>query len=150
MKNPRQEKVCSVDASEKINSSGQANPENASFAMKSETKGSDVVGNKIANDPPSVKILGKRQSDDAEVFCAVKKRVLESDIGSAKASTSSGTAAISRDSSFKLLDRGKAKPTQHSSSVTERAHDTATSPSGSRLHTSQGNNQSWNNRFWSL
>ncbi|XP_027159396.1 uncharacterized protein LOC113760860 isoform X2 [Coffea eugenioides] len=138
MKNPRQEKVCSVDASEKINSSGQANPENASFAMKSETKGSDVVGNKIANDPPSVKILGKRQSDDAEVFCAVKKRVLESDIGSAKVSTSSGAAAISCDSSFKLLDRGKAKPTQHSSSVTVSAHDTATSPSGSRLHTSQG------------
>lgn len=137
MKNQRQEKACSADASEKINSSGQANPDNSNFSTKSEAKGSDVGGNRTSNDPPNMKNLGKRCLDDTEVSRAAKKRVVESDFCSAKISTSSGIAAISRDSSFKRLDRGKAKPIQHPSSGTLSAHDTATSPaSGSQL---QGN-----------
>ncbi|KAL3521770.1 hypothetical protein ACH5RR_019919 [Cinchona calisaya] len=139
MKNLRQEKVCSFDGSGKINSFGKENPEFANLFTKYEDKGSDVVGNRTGNDPLSEKLLGKRHSDDAEVSCTAKKRVLEPDICSAKVPTSSGIGVISRDSSFKHLGGGKAKPSQHSSAGTLSAHDIATSPaSGSRLHTPQG------------
>lgn len=140
MKNQRQEKVCSVDGNEKIISSVPANPENANFFTKSEAKGFDILGSRSGNDSLSVKILGKRHSDDTEVPCVAKKRVLESDIGSTKVSTSSGTAAISHDSLFMQLHKWKAKPIQHSSSGTLSAHDTVTSPSSSRVDTPQGSN----------
>lgn len=137
IENQKQDKVSTADGNEKCNS-GHANPEKSSYSMKSEAKGSNDEGTKSSKDPSGGKISAKRHIEDAEVSSAAKKRIVEPNYGSTKTSMSNCGATLSRDSSFKHLDKGRIKPAQHSSTCTVVAHESAESPSGLRLQTSQG------------
>lgn len=137
IENQKQGKVSSGNGNEKC-SSGHANPEKSSYSMKSEAKGSNDEGTKASKDSSGGKFSSKRHIEDAEVSSTAKKRVIEPNYSSTKTSKSNGAAALSRDSSFKHLDRGRIKPTQHSSTSTLVAPESAESPSGLRMQTPQG------------
>ncbi|KAL8534784.1 hypothetical protein ACS0TY_010715 [Phlomoides rotata] len=127
----RQEKIGRVDKNEKNNSSGQASENlNSSDVEDRRTKSSTKVAPKRLRD-----------DDDAEVSSIIKKPALESIVGSPKTSNSSKIAALSRESSFKNLDRGKLQPPHHSSSETVPINGTAESAksaSDPRLHNFRG------------
>lgn len=128
----------SADGNEKC-SSGHANPEKSSYSLKSEAKGSNDEGTKASKDSSGGKFSAKRHIEDAEVSSAAKKRVIEPNYSSTKTPKSNGGAALSRDSSFKHLDKGRIKPTQHSSTSTLVAPESAESPSsGLRMQTPRG------------
>lgn len=59
-----------------------------------------------------------------EVASASKRQALEGSFGSPKSSSPSRTAALSRDGSFKGLDKGKVKPARQTSFVTHSSVDT--------------------------
>lgn len=102
----RQEKIGKMDKNEKNNSSGQASENlNSSDIEDRRTKSSTRIAPKRPRD-----------DDDAEVSSIIKKPALESIVGSPKTSNSGRIAALSRESSFKNLDRGKLQSPHHSSS----------------------------------
>lgn len=55
-------------------------------------------------------VSGKRLSDNIEVAPAAKRQALESSIGSPKTSSPKRLVPLSRESSFKSLDKSKVKP----------------------------------------
>lgn len=125
----RQEKIARMDKNEKNNSSDQAS-ENLNSSEDRRTKSST----KIAPKRP-------RDDDDAEVSSKIKKPALESVVGSPKTSNSNRIAALSRESSFKNLDRGKLQSPHHSSSETVPINGTAElakPASDPRLHNVRG------------
>ncbi|KAL2518515.1 Uncharacterized protein Adt_14762 [Abeliophyllum distichum] len=132
MSNQRQDKIGRIDGNEKNNSCGQASSENInSFDVEvNRTKGCS-----------NVKTCGKRPRDDNEVSSVAKKPAIESIMGSPRKSNSSKTAALSRESSFKNLDRGRKQPINHSSSATLPVNDTlesACSALDPRIQSSRG------------
>ncbi|CAA3027488.1 uncharacterized protein LOC111399148 isoform X3 [Olea europaea subsp. europaea] len=132
MSNQRQDKIGWIDGNEKNNSCGQASSENKiSF---------DVEGNRTEG-CSDMKTCGKRPRDDNEVSFMAKKPAIESIMGSPRNSNSSKTAALSRESSFKNLDKGRTQPVNLSSSATLPVNDTlesaCTSPD-SRIQASRG------------
>lgn len=143
IKNQKQDIVGIVDAVENTQSSAQAGTENANLCVNSDAKASDNDGNKTSKDRTSVKVSGKRHAEEPEVSSAAKKQAVEQTMGSPKTSSPSRIGALSRDSSFKNLDRGKAKSVHqfHSGprSIDDTA-ETACSPTkGPRLQTPRGN-----------
>ncbi|CAI9755296.1 unnamed protein product [Fraxinus pennsylvanica] len=110
--NQRQDKIGKIDEKEKNNSFGQASSENINTFD---------VGKKGCS---NMKTCGKRPRDENEVSSVAKKPAIESIMASPRNSSSSKTAALSRESSFKNLDRGRMRPINHSSSATLPVNDT--------------------------
>ncbi|CAI9785545.1 unnamed protein product [Fraxinus pennsylvanica] len=132
MSNQKQDKIGRIDGNEKNNSCGQSSSENIiSF---------DVEGNRTKG-CSNMRTCGKRPRDDNEVSSMAKKPAIESIMGSPRNSNPSKTAALSRESSFKNLDKGRMQPIYHSSSATLQVNDTPESACAApdpRIQTSRG------------
>lgn len=100
----------------------------------------DVDSLKAETDSSHVKLPRKRKADDAEVSSVAKRQVLESTVRSPRTLSPRRVDVLSRDSSFKNLDRGKVKPA-HQVPTTLQTGNSATQVAGpldARLHTSRG------------
>ncbi|XP_022866085.1 tyrosine-protein kinase BAZ1B-like [Olea europaea var. sylvestris] len=132
MSNRRQGKIGKIDGNEKNNSFGQATSENINSF--------DVEGNRTKG-CSNMKTCGKRPRDENEVSSVAKKPAIESIMTSPRNSSSNKTAALSRENSFKNLDRGRMQPINHSSSATLPVNDTLESARTAldpRIQTSRG------------
>ncbi|CAA2963339.1 uncharacterized protein LOC111399148 isoform X1 [Olea europaea subsp. europaea] len=132
MSNRRQGKIGKIDGNEKNNSFGQASSENINSF--------DVEGNRTKG-CSNMKTCGKRPRDENEVSSVAKKPAIESIMTSPRNSSSNKTAALSRENSFKNLDRGRMQPINHSSSATLPVNDTLESARTAldpRIQTSRG------------
>jgi hypothetical protein len=94
----------------------------------------------------STQSSGKRQAETIELVPIPKRQATESSLASPKSCSPSRIAALSRDTSFKSLDKGKVKTAHQtyfgnrlSIDVQETAHP---SLNGSRVQTPKGKNQS--------
>lgn len=113
---------------------------NADLCGKLDGLDTDAKNIKAKKDSSHVKFSRKREADDAEVSSAAKRQVFESKIRSPNVS-SPRRAGLSRDSSFKNLDRERVKPAyqippgvQTGKSTPEVAYPSL----DARLHTSRG------------
>ncbi|KAG8649945.1 hypothetical protein MANES_08G161100v8 [Manihot esculenta] len=96
--------------------------EECKLAEETEIQKQDAEGKRI--NKASAQISGKRHVEITEVASASKRQALEGSFGSPKSSSPSRTAALSRDGSFKGLDKGKVKPARQTSFVTHSSVDT--------------------------
>lgn len=140
IKDPKQDTIVTVDGNDKNQSSGQANALDTNLFVKLDKKDSNVEGNKTCRDMQSGKASSKRHAENTEVASTVKRQALETNLGSPKASSPSKiAAALSRDLSFRSLDKGKLKSAhQLSSGTTSDTSKAPFSPKGPRMQTSQG------------
>ncbi|EYU19754.1 hypothetical protein MIMGU_mgv1a000792mg [Erythranthe guttata] len=132
VRNGRQEKMGKADEKEKNNSSGEASSE---YANSSDAEGRRNKG--------SVRTPCKRHRDDdgIEVSSVGKKPALETIVGSPKTSNPSKTAALSRETSLKNLDKGRLQSSHHSVPDTVPVNEiteTAGTPSDRRGHNFRG------------
>ncbi|RDY10635.1 hypothetical protein CR513_04795, partial [Mucuna pruriens] len=79
-------------------------------AEENENKRLDVEDKKMVEVSSTSQVSGKRLSDNIEVVPAAKRQALESSTGSPKTSSPKRLAPLSRESSFKSLDKSKVKP----------------------------------------
>ncbi|XP_020230062.1 uncharacterized protein LOC109810880 isoform X2 [Cajanus cajan] len=79
-------------------------------AEENENKRSDVEDQKMVEAGSTSQVSGKRLSDNIEVAPAAKRQALESSTGSPKMSSPKKLVPLSRESSFKSLDKSKVKP----------------------------------------
>ncbi|KAK1392085.1 PHD-type domain-containing protein [Heracleum sosnowskyi] len=123
--------------------------QNVGLSEKLNGLDTDVDSIKAETDTSHLKLSRKRKADDAEVSSVAKRQVLESTVRSPRTSSPRRVDVLSRDSSFKNLDRGKVKPAldgkvkpAHQVPTTLQTGNTATEVAGpldARLHTSRGN-----------
>lgn len=113
--------------------------------FKIDFKGSDAEEKKMHK--TSTQNSGKRHAETIEVTSASKRPAIETSLGSPKSSSPSRIAALSRDSSFKSLDKGKVKPAHQTSfgnlssiDIPEIARSSSTGP---RLQTPKGKKNSF-------
>ncbi|KAK7253141.1 hypothetical protein RIF29_37598 [Crotalaria pallida] len=78
-------------------------------------KSEDVEDKKTLKVSSTSQVSGKRISENIEVAPAAKRQALESSTGSPKMSSPKKLAQLSRESSFKSLDKGKVKPIHYQS-----------------------------------
>ncbi|TKY71134.1 Bromodomain adjacent to zinc finger domain protein 1A [Spatholobus suberectus] len=79
-------------------------------AEENENKRLDVDDKKMVEVSSTSQVAGKRLSDNIEVAPAAKRQALESNTGSPKTSSPKRLIPLSRESSFKSLDKSKMKP----------------------------------------
>ncbi|KAG4386225.1 hypothetical protein AAZX31_11G008600 [Glycine max] len=79
-------------------------------AEENEKKRLDVDDKKMVEVSSTSQVSGKRLSDNIEVAPAAKRQALESSTGSPKTSSPKRLVPVSRESSFKSLDKSKVKP----------------------------------------
>ncbi|XP_047181245.1 uncharacterized protein LOC124847732 [Vigna umbellata] len=79
-------------------------------AEENENKKPDVEDKKIVEVSSTSQVTGKRLSDNIEVAPAAKRQALESSTGSPKTSSPKRLVPLSRESSFKSLNKSKVKP----------------------------------------
>ncbi|XP_052193581.1 uncharacterized protein LOC127802002 isoform X2 [Diospyros lotus] len=140
IKKSNQDKIAAVDGNDANQSPGLASALNTNLPVKFDKKDSDQEGNKTNKEMLSVKASVKRHAENIEVSPAVKRQALES-TASPKTSSPSRISALSRDSSFRNLDKGKVKPARQLSTGTSSINDTseaAFSSPGPKIQTSQG------------
>ncbi|OMP03376.1 Zinc finger, PHD-type, partial [Corchorus capsularis] len=109
---------------------------------ENQKQGSDAEG-KRANKLGSIaQNLGKRHAENQEGASALKRQAVETNMASPKSLSPSRVASLSREGSFKNLDRGKARPSPQISLGNHSGNDmpeAARSPtSGPRLQTPKG------------
>ena len=81
----------------------------------------------------SAHVSSKRLVENIELAPPAKRQALETSLGSPKSSSPNRVAALSRDSSFKNLDRERLRPVQQTSSGKQSTNDmleSARSPVG--------------------
>ncbi|KAL9327883.1 hypothetical protein ACSQ67_002886 [Phaseolus vulgaris] len=111
-------------------------------AEENENKKPDVEDKKIVEVSSTSQVSGKRLSDNIEVAPAAKRQALESSTGSPKTSSPKRLVPLSRESSFKTLNKSKVKtglpiPSRNNSGGSDT--ETARSPSiGPRGQTPKG------------
>ncbi|KAF8380693.1 hypothetical protein HHK36_028183 [Tetracentron sinense] len=115
--------------------SGSTGTVNSKLLVKLDIKESDVEGSRTNKVSSSSHISAKRHADNLEVASAAKRQALETKVGSPKVSSSSKETILSRDCSFKNLDKGKVMPTHKvpsfRGSFTNKTLETAHSPTTS-------------------
>lgn len=118
---------------------------NTHSLVNSDAKESDFEGNLDIRVGASTDIGSKRPLDNAETASLAKRQALETSLGSPKAISSTRmVASLTKESSFKNLDKGKVRPVHQvslaSNSVgNDCAVETARSPTTvSRLQTPKG------------
>ncbi|GKV07428.1 hypothetical protein SLEP1_g19208 [Rubroshorea leprosula] len=105
-------------------------------------QGSDVEGKRVDKPGSSRQNSGKRLAENLEGAPAAKRQTIETNIGSPKSSSPSRVAALSRESSFKSIDKGKMRPSSHmflgNHSNNDMSEATRSPTSGSKLQESKG------------
>ncbi|XP_031257241.1 uncharacterized protein LOC116115221 isoform X3 [Pistacia vera] len=87
----------------------------------------------------STQSFGKRQAENLEPAAAAKRLAVETSLGPTKSSSPTRAASLSRDSSFKSIDKGKVKPASFGNISSNDVSETARSPTGLLLQTPKGN-----------
>ncbi|XWS58009.1 hypothetical protein CRYUN_Cryun09bG0222200 [Craigia yunnanensis] len=109
---------------------------------ESQKQGLDTEGKKENKLSSSTQSLGKRHAENQEGASALKRQAVETNIGSPKSLSPSRISALSREGSFKNLDRAKLRPSPQISLSNHSGNDvpeTVRSPtSGPRLQTPKG------------
>ena len=105
-------------------------------------QGMDAEGKKPNKLSSSTQSLGKRHAENIEGALALKRQAVETNIGSPKSLSPSRVSALSREGSFKNLDKGKVRPSPQISLGNHSGNDmpeTVRSPTfGPRLQTPKG------------
>ncbi|XAR56691.1 hypothetical protein NMG60_11037266 [Bertholletia excelsa] len=122
-KSLKQDKSGAVDGNDKNQSSGLASTLSTDLFVKLDKKDSDFEGTKKSKDAMVTKASGKRPAENIEVASAVKRQALDPTLSSPKTSSPSRVAALSRDLSFRNLDKGKVKPAYQLSSGTSSSNN---------------------------
>ncbi|XP_048236196.1 uncharacterized protein LOC8272795 isoform X3 [Ricinus communis] len=114
--------------------------EECKLAEETENQKQDAEG-RIMN-KESIQSSMKRPAETIEVALASKRQAIESSFGSPKSSSPTRTAALSRDSSFKGLDKGKVKLAHQTASANHSSMDISETARSSyivpRLQTTKG------------
>ncbi|XP_020534377.1 uncharacterized protein LOC105632478 isoform X2 [Jatropha curcas] len=113
--------------------------EECKLAEETENQKQDAEGKKSSR--AGAQSSSKRLFETIEVASASKRLAIDTSFGSPKSSSPSKIAALSRDSSFKGLDKGKVKPAHQTSLANHSTIDSpeiARSPIGPRLRTPKG------------
>ncbi|XP_061352506.1 protein PARALOG OF AIPP2-like isoform X2 [Gastrolobium bilobum] len=84
--------------------------EECKYAEETANQRLDVEEKIIHKVSSTSQICGKRPSESVEVATSSKRQALESSTGSPKSSSPKRIVSLSRESSFKSLDKGKVKP----------------------------------------
>ncbi|MED6182964.1 hypothetical protein PIB30_033566 [Stylosanthes scabra] len=90
--------------------------EECKYAEETEKQGLDVEEKKVHKVSSTAQISGKRPSESEELAKTGKKQALESSKGSPKGSSPKKIFPLSRESSFKNIDKGKLK-SDHQASI---------------------------------
>ncbi|XP_010270007.1 PREDICTED: uncharacterized protein LOC104606480 isoform X2 [Nelumbo nucifera] len=118
--------------SERSQNSGGASTVSSKMMMKVELKAPDSEGNRSAKVISSSLLSVKRHLDNSEVASAEKRQAFDTSVGSPKASSPSKKPLLSRESSFKSLDKGKVKTihkvASFGSHFANNSHEIAHSP----------------------
>ncbi|XP_043694690.1 uncharacterized protein LOC122645453 isoform X2 [Telopea speciosissima] len=105
---------------------------------KLEVKDTHAEGSKMSS---SHLLPAKRKSDNIEIASSAKRQALETSVGSPTTSSPGRKAVLSRESSFKNLDKGKVKPSQqmplYGNHTANNSQDTADSPTTSGQNSSR-------------
>ncbi|KAF5749254.1 hypothetical protein HS088_TW04G01219 [Tripterygium wilfordii] len=88
--------------------------EECKIAEESESQKQDAEVERVNKASPSIPNSGDKHAENLEVASASRRQAIEANIVSPKSSSPHRTATLSRDSSFKNLDKGKVRPTQKS------------------------------------
>lgn len=111
--------------------------EECKFAEEINTQKQETGGKRTSKASSSMQLSTKRLAENIEVAPTAKRQALETNIGSPKSSSPIRMAALSRESSFKKLDKERSRPAQQISVGNQSSNDmleTARSPvAGQRL-----------------
>lgn len=103
------------------------------------SEGTDIDGRRMKKAILSSQLSNKRRAENTEVVPSSKRQTLETRVGSPKSSSPKRTVALSRESSFKIMDKDKLKSAYQTSHSTNDISETARSPTtGPRLQTAKG------------
>ncbi|KAK2658446.1 hypothetical protein Ddye_004979 [Dipteronia dyeriana] len=94
---------------------------------ESQKQGSDVEGKRTNKTSASTQSSDKRHAENLEAAPASKRQAIETSLGSPKSSIPCRMPALSRDSSFKSLDKGKVRPSSFSNHSSSNVLETARS-----------------------
>ena len=110
--------------------------------MQLNFQGLDAEGRKANQLNSSTQSLGKRHAENLEGASAPKRQAVETNMGSPKLLSPSRVSVLSREVSFKNLDKGKVRPSLQISLGNHSGNEmpeTVRSPtSGPRLQTPKG------------
>ncbi|XP_050385858.1 uncharacterized protein LOC126802292 isoform X2 [Argentina anserina] len=113
--------------------------EECKFTEQIENQKQDVDGNRMKKAVLSTQLSNKRRADNTEAAPSSKRQALETRVGSPKPSSPKRTIALSRESSFKNMDKDKFKSAYQTSMFTNDVTETGRSPTtGPRLQTAKG------------
>ncbi|GMI79585.1 hypothetical protein like AT5G16680 [Hibiscus trionum] len=84
--------------------------EECKLAEETESQKQDAEGKKVKKLSSSTSILGKRRVDNLEGASAPKRQAGETNMGSPKSMSPGRASSLSREGSFKNLDKGKVRP----------------------------------------
>ncbi|ESR50667.1 hypothetical protein CICLE_v10033462mg, partial [Citrus x clementina] len=112
--------------------------EECKFAEETEKQkqGSDIEGKRTNKQSTSTQSSGKRHAENLDAAPAAKRQAIETSPGYPKPLSPSKAAALSRDSSFKSLDKGKVRPVTFGNNSSNDVVETARSPGGTLLKSS--------------
>ncbi|XP_062001165.1 protein PARALOG OF AIPP2 isoform X1 [Rosa rugosa] len=106
---------------------------------ENQKQGTDLDGNRMKKAILSTQLSNKRRADNIEAAPSSKRQTLETRVGSPKPSSPKRTVALSRESSFKSMDKDKLKSAYQTSLPTNDVSEAARSPTtGPRLQTAKG------------
>lgn len=110
--------------------------------VKFNFKGSDSEGKKSKKLNPSMQSSDNKLAENIEIASSMKRQVIETSTGSQKSSSPTKTGMLSRESSFKSMDKGKTKPANqlfYANLSNNDILETARSPrTGPQLQTPKG------------
>lgn len=114
--------------------------EECKFAEETEKQkqGSDIEGKRTNKQSTSTQSSGKRHAENLDAAPAAKRQAIETSPGYPKPLSPSKAAALSRDSSFKSLDKGKVRPVTFGNNSSNDVVETARSPGGLLPQTTKG------------
>lgn len=101
-------------------------------------EGSDIEGKRTNKQSTSTQSSGKRHAENLDAAPAAKRQAIETSPGHPKPLSPSKAAALSRDSSFKSLDKGKVRPVTFGNNSSNDVVETARSPGGLLPQTTKG------------
>ncbi|KAK9914729.1 hypothetical protein M0R45_038488 [Rubus argutus] len=113
--------------------------EECKFAEETDNQKQDIDGKRMKKAILSSQLSNKRRAEITEVVPSSKRQTLETRVGSPKSSSPKRTVALSRESSFKSMDKDKLKSAYQTSHSPNDISETARTPTtGPRLQTAKG------------
>uniref|UniRef100_A0A6P6G1F4 uncharacterized protein LOC107414721 isoform X6 n=1 Tax=Ziziphus jujuba TaxID=326968 RepID=A0A6P6G1F4_ZIZJJ len=116
--------------------------EECKFAEESSSQKQETEGKRMNKVSSSTHFSGKRIAENVEVAPAAKRQALEMSMGSPKASSPNRMGVLSRESSFKNLDKERVRSAQQTclgnQSTNDMLETSRSSTAGPRLQTPKG------------